>query len=142
MYAITQKKIIRLNLPDDLDPAMEHENAPVTQSIVAEQGSRNRIVARTILQAEDFAAFFAEDRKRRIRDVAWEVMHSLLSLDGIIEGFRKSIETTCSEIEPRIEAFISGTAPPPLPIISTLETDFRSAVLIANHSLKQRLSAV
>jgi hypothetical protein len=54
LYAISLDKITRVNLPNDIDPEIEHEDAPIAQTLVVAKGTRSPIVARTILQARDF----------------------------------------------------------------------------------------
>jgi hypothetical protein len=136
LYFITLNKIIRVNLPDDLDPELDHPDAPTTQTLIVARGSRSPIIARTILQARDFTHLHADPKiKAGIEDVAWEVMQSLLAFKRIVDSLDKSIETTTKEIEPEFEKYISGTSPPPLPMIDGIESDFRSAVLTANQSL-------
>lgn len=136
LYIVSLDKIIRMSLPDDLDPEMEHENAPVTQSLIVEKGSREPIIARTILQGTDFARLLPNnEQQKRVENIAWEVMSSLLALDRVVGGLRASIEAKKVEIGQNYNKFITGSSPPPPPIIEGLEIEFRSAALIANHAL-------
>lgn len=136
LYAISLDKIIRVNLPNDLDPEMEHADAPIVQTLVASKGSRNRIIARTILQAEDFLRFIpSEERQRRVRDIAWEVMASLLAISNQSNGLRAAVDSKRDEILPDYSLYALGPSPPPAPIVESLEIDFRSIVLLANHTL-------
>ncbi|MET3906295.1 hypothetical protein ABID59_000616 [Bradyrhizobium sp. S3.3.6] len=136
LYAISLDKTIRVNLPNDLDPEMEHDDAPIAQTLVASKGSRNPIIARTILQAEDFLRFIPnEERQRRVRDIAWEVMTSLLAISSQITGLRSAIDSKRDEILPDYSLYALGPSPPPAPIVESLEIDFRSVVLLANHTL-------
>jgi hypothetical protein len=136
LYSVSLNKIIRINLPDDIDPQLLHENAPIAQTLIVEKGSRNPIVARTILQAEDFSRFFPrKEQYKKVQDIAWEVMFSLLALDRISGSIEASVEAKKSEIEKEFPLYTDGESPPPPPIIEDLEIQFRSAVLIANHAL-------
>ncbi|WP_426411570.1 hypothetical protein [Bradyrhizobium ganzhouense] len=136
LYAISLDKTIRVNFPNDLDPEMEHDDAPIAQTLVAGKGSRNPIVARTVLQAEDFLRFIpSEDQQRRVRDIAWEVMTSLLAISSQINGLRTAIDSKRDEILPDYSLYALGPSPPPVPIVESLEIDFRSVVLLANHTL-------
>jgi len=136
LYIISLEKSIRVNLPDNIDPDMEYPDAPTTQTLVISKGSRNAIVARTILQAKDFSQFLTnEDVRKKVMDIAWEAMQSLLAFSETVEWLRISIHEKKNEIAKDHERYISGTSPPPVPIVDGLETEFRSAVLIANHSL-------
>jgi hypothetical protein len=136
LYAIGLDKIIRINLPDDFDPQLIHEGAPVTKTLFLAQGSRNPLVARTILQVEDLSNFVGSDtRQSSIRDIAWEVMMSLVGLDRIIRRINNAIDIKKQEILPDYEKYTTGFSPPPVPIIDDLEVEFRSAALIANHAV-------
>jgi hypothetical protein len=136
LHMVTLEKVIRVNSPDDLDPSMEHEDAPVAQTLILNKGSRSPIVARTIFQAKDFARFLPEsDRQERICNIAWEVMFSLLALERVIGWIRSSIETTKAEITNQFDRYVTGSSPPAPPIVEGLEVEFRSAVLVANHAL-------
>jgi hypothetical protein len=137
LYIITTAKIIRINLPDDIDPELQHEDAPTTQTLLVDQGSRTPIVARTVIQLEDFLQLvpYLEDEKKRLRDIAWEVMLSLTAYDRIIKRIRSAIDAKRAEILPDYEKYSSGFSPPPVPGVEGLEIEFRSAVLTANHTL-------
>jgi hypothetical protein len=136
LYMVSLEKIIRINLPDEIDPDMDHENAPITQTAIAGKGSRSPIVARTILQARDFCRFLPSDEHQgRTQDIAWEVMLSLLAFDRTIEWLRNSIAAKKAEISESYKTYVSGSSPPPPPVVEGLEIEFRSAVLIANHAL-------
>jgi len=136
LYAISLDKTIRVNLPYDIDPEMEHDDAPIAQTLIAAKGSRSPIVARTILQAKDFSQFIpSEERQRRIQDIAWEVMTSLLAIGRLVNGLRVAIDSKQDEILPNYSLYALGPSPPPVPIVESLEIDFRSIVLLANHTL-------
>ena len=136
LYAVSLEKIIRVNLPNDIDPEMEHEDAPIAQTLAATKGARSPIVARTILQAQDFSQFLADQvSQRQMQDIAWEVMLSLLSIERLVTGLRASIDAKCAEILPNYSIYSEGSSPPPAPIVQDLEIDFRSIVLLANHTL-------
>ncbi len=75
LHAITLKKIIRLNTPDDLDPDLKFSDVPTTQDVILELGSRSPIVARTILQMTDAGPFSASQKEReRLLDISWDVI--------------------------------------------------------------------
>ncbi len=136
LYAVSLDKTIRLNLPNDIDPEMEHDDAPIAQTLIAAKGSRSPIVARTILQAKDFSQFIpGEDRQRRVQDIAWEVMTSLLAIGRLVNGLRTAISAKQEEVLPNYSLYAVGSSPPPVPIVESLEIDFRSIVLLANHTL-------
>jgi hypothetical protein len=136
LYTVSLDKIIRVNLPNDIDPEMKHDDAPIAQTLVTTKGSRNPIVARTILQTEDFLQFIpGEERQRRVQDIAWEVMTSLLSVSSLVNGLRDAIDSKRDEILPDYSRYASGPSPPPTPIVENLELDFRSTILLANHTL-------
>jgi hypothetical protein len=136
LYAISLDKTIRVNLPNNIDPEMEHDNAPIAQTLIATKGSRSPIVARTILQAREFSQFIPDqERQRRVQDIAWEVMTSLLAVERSVSGLRTAIDAKRDEILPNYAVFSVGSSPPPAPIVESLEIDFRSIVLLANHIL-------
>jgi len=136
LYAISLEKTIRVNLPNDIDPEMEHDDAPIAQTLVATKGSRSPIVARTILQARDFSQFMPDqERQRRVQDIAWEVMTSLLAVERSVSGLRTAIDAKRDEILPNYSVYSLGSSPPPVPIVESLEIDFRSVVLLAHHTL-------
>jgi hypothetical protein len=136
LYAVSLDKIIRVNLPDDADPAMQHANAPITQTLIVENGSRSSIVARAILQAKDFSRLFpAQEKQERMQDIAWEVMFSLLAMDRIVTHLNTSIESKKATISEDYSRYVTGASPPPPPIVEDLELQFRSAVLISNHAV-------
>lgn len=135
LYMVTLEKIIRVNLPDDIDPEMNYEDAPTTQTLIIGKGSRHPLIARTILQAEDFSAVLAGPKRKIIQDIAWEVMLSLLAFERSLKWLRDSIEAKQAEISEKYELYVSGSSPPPVPIVEGVEIEFRSIVLIANHAL-------
>jgi hypothetical protein len=136
LYAISLDKTIRVNLPNNIDPEMEHDNAPIAQTLIATKGSRSPIVARTILQAREFSQFIPDqERQRRVQDIAWEVMTSLWAVERSVSGLRTAIDAKRDEILPNYAVFAVGSSPPPAPIVESLEIDFRSIVLLANHIL-------
>lgn len=135
MYVVSLQKILRINLPDGLDPQLVHADAPIVQTLVVRQGSRSPLVARTILQAKEFFAFLPPKKRSAVENVAWEVMTSLLGFDRIIDRIAGSITAQEIEILQRHDEYVLGSSPRPLPIVDGVEVDFRSAVLTANHTL-------
>jgi hypothetical protein len=113
--------ISRRDGPNDIDPEMEHDDAPIAQTLIAAKGSRSPIVARTILQAKDFSQFIPdEERQRRVQDIAWEVMASLLAIGGLVNGLRTAIDAKQAEILPNYSLYSVGSSPPPVPIVENL----------------------
>jgi len=51
LYAISLDKTIRVNLPNDIDPEMEHDDAPIAQTLIAAKG-----VAKSYCCAHDLAS--------------------------------------------------------------------------------------
>jgi hypothetical protein len=136
LYAISLNKIIRVNLPNDVDPEMEQDDAPITQTLITANGSRSPIVARTILQAKDFSQFIPHgEPQRRVQDIAWEVMASLLAIGRLVDALRSTIDAKQDEILPNYSRYAAGSSPPPVPIVESLEIDFRSIILLTNHTL-------
>jgi hypothetical protein len=136
MYVITLDKIIRINLPDDVDAQLEYADAPITQTGILNKGSRNALVARTILQANDFSKWIPDkEKQQRVQDIAWEVMFSLLAFDRILNWLKSSIDERQNEIAKNLEKHVTGPSPHALPIVEDLETEFRSAIFIAKHAL-------
>jgi hypothetical protein len=111
LYAISLDKIIRVNLPNDIDPEMEHDDAPVAQTLIATKGSRSPIVARTILQAKDFSELISDqERRRRMQDIAWEAMVSLLAIERSVNRLRAAIDAKRDEISPNYSVYAEGSA--------------------------------
>lgn len=136
MYVITLEKIIRINLPDDVDPQLEYADAPITQTGILNKGSRNTLVARTILQANDFSKWIPDkEKQQRVQDIAWEVMFALLAFDRILNWLKSSIDERQNEITKNFEKHVTGPSPDALPIVEDLETEFRSAIFVAKHAL-------
>lgn len=132
LYVITLENIIRINLPDQTDTNLDHEDAPIIQTVFLPLGSRNPFVARTVIQAQEFGKWLMQSR---FLDVAWEVMFSLVALDRIVSQIEKSIENTKEVISENVQIYVIGQSPPPVPIVEFLEVDFRTCVLINHHIL-------
>jgi hypothetical protein len=62
-------------------------------------------------------------------------MTSLLAIGRLIDGLRTAIDAKREEILPDYPLYAAGSSPPPVPIVESLEIDFRSIVLLANHTL-------
>ena len=136
MYVISLNRIIRINLPDDADPQLQYADAPTTQTGILNKGSRNPLVARTILQANDFSKWISDKEKQQsVQDIAWEVMFALLAFDRSLNWLKASIDKQQNEIAENIEKYVTGPSPHALPIVEDLETEFRSAIFIAKHAL-------
>lgn len=136
MYIVSLEKILQVSLPEELDPDADHPDAPIAQSAVLNIGSRNPIVARTVLQAQDFTQFLAQnEQKQKVNDIAWEVMHSLLALDRIVKWLKTTVQQLKEEISADLQKYTDGPSPFPLPIVDDLETQFRSAIFMGKHAL-------
>lgn len=92
LFIITKQKILRYRSPDDLDPELNHDDAPWEQSEILPLGSENPLVARTILQTKDLNKFITSDtNKEVILDISWEIMSSLVSLEYIKNRLKEQI---------------------------------------------------
>jgi hypothetical protein len=132
---VTLEKIIKVNLPDEIDPEIEFSDAPIAQILVANVGSRSPIVARTILQSKDFSGLHRESSRPAIQEIAWRVMESLLAFDRTIASIQRSIDTVKKTIEIEFERYVVGSSPSHPPIAEGVEADFRSAVLLSHAAL-------
>lgn len=131
LFNISTKKILRIRTPDDLDPALEHEDAPWEQSVYLPLGSSDPIVARTILQTIRLSEIFFNNESEeyvRLSDISWEVMNSLVSMRMIHERLDSQISEIISIIENDIEKYTKGKSPPPLPIVEYYDIEFRSFI--------------
>lgn len=131
LFVITQNKILRIRTQDKLDPTEKIDNVPVEQSIHIPHGSRDEIVARTIIQTADISSlFFSHDSQiyRSLMDLSWELMNSLLAVRHVQARLETLIQAGIDEIEQDIEAYRSGFSPKPLPITPYLDIEFRSFV--------------
>ena len=131
LFVITQNKILRIRTQDKLDPTEKFDNVPVEQSVHIPHGSRDEIVARTVLQTASISnLLFSRESQiyRSLIDLSWELMNSLLALRFIRSRLETQIETGMDGIEKDIEAYRSGFSPKPLPITPYLDIEFRSFV--------------
>lgn len=131
LFFVTEQKIIRVRSDDDLDPDATEADAPWAQSIHLPHGSRDELVARTILQSKALAeAFFGlqDTRSNQLLDISWEVMNSLVCLRHMRVRLGTEIERLVSAIENDIERYTSGKSPPPLPLIPYFDIEFRSYI--------------
>lgn len=131
LFLISVKKILRIRTPDDLDPALEHDDAPWEQSVYLPHGSSDPIVARTILQTAKLAEIFFNNGSEeyvRLSDISWEIMNSLVSLRMVRERLDRQISEIVSTVENDIEKYTKGKSPPPLPIVKYYDIEFRSFV--------------
>ena len=131
LFVITHQKILRIRTQDALDPEGAIDDVPVEQSIHIPYGSRDDIVARTVLQTKAISdVFFATqpERQRPLIDLSWELMNSLLALRFINSRLDALIQAGIDVVEKDLEAYRSGFSPKPLPITSYLDIEFRSFV--------------
>ena len=111
LFIITQNSIFRTKSPDDLDPNLEHPDAPWEQSIYLPHGSSDPLVARTILQTKELGDIIFgrnSDRHRQLMDVAWEVLNSFVSLRMIKDRLQKRVSEITAVMEADIDAFTKG----------------------------------
>ncbi len=131
LFFITRNKIVRVRSPDDLDPDLEHADAPWEQSVYLPHGARDPLVARTILQTEAMAEiFFAKgaDKHRAMMDISWEVLNSLVSLRVVRERLEKRTSEIIALLEADLDSYTKGKSPRPLPIVEYYDIEFRSFV--------------
>lgn len=131
LFCVTRNKIVRVRSPDDLDPDLEHADAPWEQTTYLPLGARDPLVARTILQTEAMAEmFFAEQSEKHgaMMDISWEVLNSLVSLRVVRERLEKRITEIIVLVEADIDSYTMGKSPKPLPVVEYYEIEFRSFV--------------
>lgn len=132
LFCVTKKKILRYRSPDKLDPELNHESVPWEQSIVLPLGSRNYIVARTVMQTTNILKIFFpnenSEKYKLLSDISWEVMSSLVSLSFIKDRLEKQIDEITSLISDNLELYTQGASPKPLPAVEYYDIEFRSFV--------------
>ncbi len=131
LFAVTSKKILRLKSPDQLDPNLEHPDAPWEQSIFLPHGSTDPLVARTILQTRMLAdTFFGREseKHRALMDISWEVLNSLVSLRVTKYRLERRVSEVVALVEGDLDAYTKGNSPKPLPIVEYYDIEFRSFV--------------
>lgn len=131
LFAVTLKQILRVQTPDELDPSLEHPDAPWGQSIYLPHGSADSLVARTILQTRDLADIFfgrGSQEHRALMDISWEVLNSLVSIRVMKDRLEKRIVEIAEMIEEDRDAYTKGQSPKPLPIVEYYDIEFRSFV--------------
>lgn len=131
LFAVTLKKILRLKSPDQLDPNLEHPDAPWEQNIYLPHGSADPLVARTILQTSMLADTFfgrGSEKHRALMDISWEVLNSLVSLRVIKDRLEGRVSEVVALVEGNLDAYTKGNAPKPLPIVEYYGIEFRSFV--------------
>ena len=131
LFFITTTKIMRVRSPDEIDPTLEHHDAPWEQSVYLPHGSSDPLVARTILQTARLAEiFFKKESEKNVRlsDISWEVMNSLVLIRMIRERLDRRISEIVSTVENDIAKYTKGKSPTPLPIVEYYDIEFRSFV--------------
>jgi hypothetical protein len=131
LFAVTLKRILRLKSPDQLDPNLEHPDAPWEQSIYLPHGSTDPFVARTILQTKILTDIFfgrSPDKRQALMDISWEVLNSLVSLRVIKDRLEKRTAEVVAIVEGDLAAYTEGNSPKPLPIVEYYDIEFRSFV--------------
>lgn len=129
LHYVTRKKIMRYRSPYDIDPDLELENVPWSQSLILPHGSSDPIVARTIIQTEKLLGKFFQDGSKKhveISDISWEVMNSLVSLRFIKERLEKQVQDHIDALEKNMEDYTRPDKPITLPIIEYYGIEFRS----------------
>lgn len=131
LFAVTLKRTLRVKSPDELDPDLEHLDAPWEQSIYLPHGSTDPFVARTILQTRMLADIFfsrGSDKHRALMDISWEVLNSLVSLRVVKDRLERRVSEVVATVEGDLDAYTKGHSPKPLPIVEYYEIEFRSFV--------------
>jgi hypothetical protein len=131
LFLVARNQIVRVRSPNDLDPELEHPDAPWEQSVYLLHGARDPLVARTILQTEAMAEmFFGKrcDKHRAMMDISWEVLSSLVSLRVVRERLEKRIGEIIEVAEADLDSYTKGHSPKPLPLVEYYDIEFRSFV--------------
>jgi hypothetical protein len=131
LFALTDRKIVRLKSPDDLDPKKIHPDAPWEQSVYIPHGLSDEIVARTVYQTKILSDAFLLDSNiyfGKISDVSWDLMNSLISLRFIRNRLKNQIDRIIKEINSVFLLYTSGLNPKPLPFVEYYDIEFRSFV--------------
>lgn len=140
LFIVSTEKIFRIRTPNDIDPKLEHSDAPWVQSLYLPHGSSDPFVARTIIQTMRLAEIFFGPRSDvyiSLVDISWEMMNSLIFLRLIKERMETQIVNICSEIESNIEKYTKGKSPNPLPILEYFDIEFRSFTNEVRRSLSK-----
>ncbi|MGV8855149.1 MAG: hypothetical protein ACOH2L_10900 [Devosia sp.] len=128
LFIITEQKIMRIRSDDLVDPKATESNAPWEQSVHLPYGSRDPIVARTIIQTKLLTeAFFGANSQSSVQlaYIAWEVMNSLISLRHMREQLNAEIDRCIAEVQADLPRFTEGRAPAPLPLVPYYDIEFR-----------------
>ena len=128
-YALTKSKIFRIQSPEVMDPTGQLKDVPWGRSLYLPFGSRDWIVARTILQTERILALIFPKNSQEYSgamEIAWEIMNSLVSLRLILDRLDSEIARIGAEIEADIDAYKTGPTPKTLPCLDFYEIEFRS----------------
>jgi hypothetical protein len=113
LFVVTLKKILRVKSPDDLDPDLEHPDAPWEQTVYLPHGSTDPLVARTILQTRKLSDIFFDrdsDTYRALMDISWEVLNSLVSLRLLKDRLARRVSEVVAIVEGDIESYTSSDA--------------------------------
>lgn len=130
LFFVTEKSLVRVRSDDALDPNVEYADVPWERSVYLPHGSRDPLVARTILQTDSLVSVFVHDRERgmALKDISWSVMTSLASLRHIRVRITELIDESIDIIEADLPAFTTGISPRPLPFLPYLDIEFLSYV--------------
>ena len=131
LFAITLSRIICTRSPDQLDPNLEHAEAPWEQSNYLPHGSSDLLVARTVLQTKALADILYDrenDTHKTMMGVSWEVLNSLISLRVIKERLDKQVSEILEIVEANLDTYTKGNSPKPLPMVLYYDIEFRSFV--------------
>ena len=130
LFCITEKKIVRIRSPDSTDPDRSYADVPWQQQVFIPHGSRDPIVARTILQTKSLAEIFFghSERYNELLEVSWGVLNSLVSLRMIRSRLENQITQIADEIQTNYAEYALDKEPKPLPIVEYYDIEFRSFV--------------
>jgi hypothetical protein len=131
LFVVTKSKILRIRSPDDLDPNLEHPNAPWEQSVYLPHGATDPLVARTILQTEamtEWTLVKGSEKQLAMMDISWELLNSLVYLRVMRARLDKRISEIVALIESDPAGYIEGESPKPLPIVEYYDIEFRAFV--------------
>ena len=135
LFIVSSEKIFRVRTPDDIDPELDHADAPWVQNVHLPHGSSDPLVARTIIQTKRLAEnAFAQssDEYAALLDTSWEMMNSLVSLRLIKERLEGNIREVCEEIEGNIEKYTREKNPSPLPLLEYFDICHYWSILTLN----------
>lgn len=129
LVVVARRRIIRVQSPDLLDPALEFEDAPWRQTILFEAGTQSNYVARTAVQTHSaIEQLLPKSDARRVAlfNVGWRVMSSLLSLQRTLSHIDGHVESRKNLVAGSEGKYATGRLPKAVPPIEGLEDDFKA----------------